>query len=237
MPLHTHARRAQRCDPPAQTAQQPLLSWRLTQRYFFDPTFGHAVLTGRRNLFESTLSLSGIAFLTEPRDISPLISRLRVRTSGHTDVEWDFDLDTGAKKFTSSNVFLDAHEGPIFGGLSYARLNAPGRFATEVLDTNANASLVTSPVSNFSQLRVLLGYGVPSRPGLSTAANVGLDALQGTVQYGALQTSYNWNCCGLAVEYRKFNLGTVRNENSYRFNFTLANIGSAGNIRRAERLF
>ncbi len=236
-PLQTHARHAQRCTSATPTAQQPLLSWRLTQRYFFDPTFGHAVLTGRRNLFESTLSLSGIAFLTEPRNISPLISRLRVRTSGHTDVEWDFDLDTGAGKFTSSNVFLDAHEGPIFGGLSYARLNAPGRFATEVLDTNANASLVTSPVSNFSQLRVLLGYGVPSRPGLSTAANVGLDALQGTVQYGALQTSYNWNCCGLAVEYRKFNLGTVRNENSYRFNFTLANIGSAGNIRRAERLF
>ena len=78
---------------------------------------------------------------------------------------------------------------------------------------------------------------MPSRPGLSVAANVGLDALAGTVQYGALQTSYNWNCCGVAVEYRKFNLGTVRDENSYRFSFTLANIGSAGNLRRAERLF
>ncbi len=236
-PIRTHGRHASRCAPATGTAQQPLVSWRLTQRYFFDPTFGHAVLLHRRNLFESTLSLSGIAFLTEPRNISPLLSRLRVRTSGHTDAEWDFDYDTGAGKFTSSNVYLDAHAGSVFGGVSYARLNAPGRFATEVIDTTSNPSLITSPVSNFSQLRLLVGYGIPSKPGLAVGTNVGLDLIGGNVQYAALQTSYNWNCCGLAVEYRKFNLGTVRDENSYRFNFTLANIGSAGNIRRTERLF
>ena len=213
------------------------MSWRLTQRVFFDETFGGAVLNNRRNILESTLSLSGIAFLTEPRRISPLVSRLRLRTSGHTDLEWDFDFDTGAKKFTSSNVFSDAHEGNWFGGLSYARLNAPGRFATEVIDTNQNASLITSPVSNFSQLRLLMGYGVPTKPGLSVAANAGLDLIGGALQYLAVQTGYNWNCCGLAVEYRRYNLGTVRDENAYRFNFTLANLGSAGNIRRAERLF
>ncbi len=237
LPLRTHPRHVARCVPPPNTAQQPLLSWRLTQRVFFDPTFGHAEVTHRRNVLETTLSLSGIAFLTEPRNISPLISRLRLRTSGHTDVEWDFDLDTGAKKFNSSNLFFDAHEGNWFGGMSYARLNAPGRFATEVIDTNQNASLVTSPVSNFSQLRVLLGYGVPTKPGLSVAGNAGVDLLHGNTQYLAVQTGYNWNCCGLAVEYRRYNLGTVRDENAYRFNFTLANIGAAGNLRRAERLF
>ncbi len=237
LPTRSRAHRAARCLPQPETAQQPLVSWRLTQRVFFDPTFGHAVVRNRRNLFESTLSLSGVAFLTEPRNISPLVSRLRVRTSGHTDLEWDFDLDTGARKFTSSNLFVDAHEGNWFGGMSYARLNAPGRFATEVVDTNQNTSLQTSPVSNFSQLRLLLGYGVPTKPGLSIAANTGLDLIRGDAQYTAVQTGYNWNCCGLAVEYRKYNLGTVRDENAYRFNFTLANIGSAGNIRRAERLF
>ena len=236
VPLRTHGRRS-RCNPPVPAKQQALVSWRLAQRYFFDPTFGNAVILHRRNIFESTLSLSGIAFLTEPRNISPLISRLRVRTSGHTDFEWDFDYDTGAKKFTSDNVYFDAHQGPVFGGISYARLNAPGRFATEVIDTDATSSLVTSPVSNFEQLRILLGYGVPYKPGLSVGTNVGLDLIGGGVQYAALQTSYNWNCCGLAVEYRKFDLGTIRDENEYRFNFTLANIGSAGNIRRAERLF
>lgn len=244
--------------PSGTCGGEELISWRLTQRYFFDPNFGGAINNGRRNLFETTLDLSGIAFLTEPRNISPLISRLRVRTSAHTDVEWDFDLDTGAKKFTSSNVLLDLHAADgVFGAVSYARLDAPGRFYTE----NASGSTTTgvvSQISDFNQLRVLLGYGSPVKPGFSVAANTGLDlkslygatatttsggitrtrtAYPALLQYAAVQTSYNWNCCGLSVEYRKFELGSVRNEGSYRFNFTLANVGTAGNLRRAERLF
>ncbi|MCU1252409.1 MAG: Organic solvent tolerance protein [Edaphobacter sp.] len=208
-----------------------LISWRLTQKYFFDETFGGAVIKGRRNIFDTTLSLSGIAFLTEPRAISPVISRLRVRTSEHLDVEWDFDLDTGAKKFTSNNVMLDVHEGNIFGGMSYARLNAPGRFFTDG---------VASTVSNFNQLRLLLGYGSPTKAGLGVAANVGLNlnaANSALVQYGAVQGSYNWDCCGFSVEVRKYALGSVRNETVERFNFTLSNIGTAGNLRRAASLF
>jgi LPS-assembly protein len=41
----------------------------------------------------------------------------------------------------------------------------------------------------------------------------------------------------LSFEYRRFSLGSVRNENQYRFAFTLANIGSFGNLKRQERLF
>jgi LPS-assembly protein len=207
------------------------ISWRLTQKYFFDENFGGAVINGRRNIFDTTLNLSGIAFLTEPRAISPLISRLRVRTSEHMDVEWDFDLDTGAKKFTSNNLLVDVHKNNIFAGLSYAKLNAPGRFFTEG---------VSSSVSNFNQLRLLLGYGSPTKAGLGAAASVGLDLRagdSGLVQYGALQGSYNWDCCGFSVEVRKYELGSVRNETSERFNFTLLNIGTAGNLRRAASLF
>ncbi len=208
-----------------------MISWRLTQKYFFNENFGGAVIDGRRNIFNTTLNLSGIAFLTEPRAISPLISRLRVRTSAHMDVEWDFDYDTGAKKFTSDNVLVDVHEGSWFGGLSYARLNAPGRFYTEG---------VLSAVSNFDQLRLLMGYGSPTKPGLGVAGNVGLDlnaANTSLVEYGAVQASYNWDCCGFSVEVRKYDLGTVRNETAERFNFTLLNIGTAGNLRRAASLF
>ncbi|WP_255462421.1 LPS assembly protein LptD [Granulicella sp. WH15] len=229
---------------------EELISWRLTQKSFFNQDFGGAILVGRRNLFDTTLGLSGVAFLTEPRQISPLISRLRVRTSAKTDIEWDFDYDTGAKKFTSNNFYMDLHQGKTFGALSYARLDAPGRFYTEG---------VSSSVSNFSQMRLLLGYGMPTKPGLSVAANAGIDLNSGTntsttpatatspaitttttsplIQYAALQTSYNWNCCGLSIEYRKYELGADRNENTYRFSFTLVNIGAAGNLRRAERLF
>ncbi|WP_263367301.1 LPS-assembly protein LptD [Edaphobacter bradus] len=220
--------------PSAPCRNRELISWKVTQKYFFDPTFGGAVVAKRRNIFQTTLDLSGIAFLTEPRNISPLISRLRLQPSDKFDLEWDFDVDTGARKFTSNNVLIDFHEGNVFSGFSYARLNAPGRFYTQPFGSSQGTS---SPVSDFNQVRLLLGYGAPTRKGLGVAANVGLDLRLSTVQYGALQTSWNWDCCGFSVEYRKYELGSVRNENAYRFNLTLANIGSAGNLRRAERLF
>ena len=242
-----------------------LIAWRVSQKSYFDQNFGGAIVNGRRNIFTSTLDLSGVAFLTEPRAVSPVISRLRLRTSAHTDLEWDFDLDTGAKKFTSSNVYIDLHQGRSFAALSYSRLDAPGRFYTEnPTPTTGVTSLsgVTSAVSDFNQLRFLIGYGNPVKRGLSLAANTGIDlkALYGAtssrtvttggtttkttstvypamLQYTTVQASYNWNCCGLAIEYRKLELGSVRNDGTYRFNFTLANIGAAGNLRRAERLF
>ena len=49
------------------------ISWRVAQKYFFDSRFGGAVVEGKRNILSSTLDFSGIAFLTEPRDISPLV--------------------------------------------------------------------------------------------------------------------------------------------------------------------
>jgi LPS-assembly protein len=94
-----------------------------------------------------------------------------------------------------------------------------------------------SSVAEFNQMRVLFGFRSPTRAGWSAAANAGIDLDLGTVQYGAIQTSYNWNCCGVSVEYRKYELGTARNDNGYKFNFTLANIGSAGNLRHADQVF
>ena len=213
------------------------ITWRLAQKFFFNPNFGGAVnTTGPRSILDTTLNFSGISFMTGPRDLSPLISRLRVRTSEKMDVEWDFDYDFVAGKYTSNNFYADVHWGDpdvrskqyVFAGLGYARLNAPARSYVEG---------VVSSVADFNQMRVLLGFGKPTRPGLSAAASAGLDLDLGSVQYGAIQTSYNWNCCGVSVEYRKYELGTARNDNGYKFNFTLANIGSAGNLRRSEQVF
>lgn len=213
------------------------ISWRVAQKFFFDSHFGGAVTaTGPRSVLGTTLDFSGIAFLTGPRNISPLISRLRVRTSEKLDVEWDVDYDESAKKFTADNIYADVHwgdpadgaRGYIFAGAGYARLNAPARSYVEG---------ALSSVADFNQMRVLLGFGKPTRPGLSAAASAGIDLDLGTVQYGAIQTSYNWNCCGISVEYRKYELGSARNDNGYKFNFTLANIGSAGNLRHSDQVF
>jgi LPS-assembly protein len=215
--------------PPApKCSTREFFIWRVGQKAFFNQSFGGALVDGRRNIFTSTLDFSGVAFLTEPRSVSPVISRLRIRPSEIFDLEWNFDYDTVQGRFTTNNVFADFHQGNVFGGFSYAKLDAPGHFETDGLP---------SATTDFNQVRLLLGYGMPTKSGLSAAANAGIDMKLGTVQYGSLETSYNWNCCGFSVEYRKYELGAVRNENAYRFNFTLANIGTAGNLKRAERLF
>jgi LPS-assembly protein len=219
------------------------ISWRVAQKYFFDPTFGGAVTTGPRAILDTTLDFSGISFMTRPRDISPILSRLRVRTSEKIDVEWDFDYDTCSassassavtaatgcnRKFTANNLYVDVHEGSISAGTIIGRLNAPARSYVEG---------TLSSVANFTQMRAWFGFGKPNKPGFSAAASAGIDLDLGTVQYGAIQSSYNWNCCGVSVEYRKFELGTARNDNGYKFNFTLANIGSAGNLRHQDQVF
>jgi LPS-assembly protein len=217
------------------------ISWRVAQKYFFNSNFGGAVTVGPRAILDTTLDFSGISFMTRPRDISPLISRLRVRTSEKMDVEWDFDYDTCSasasissasngciRKFTANNLYVDVHQGDISAGAIVGRLNAPGRSYVEGK---------SSAVANFTQMRTWLGFGKPNKPGFSAAASAGIDLDLGTVQYGAIQTSYNWDCCGLSIEYRKFELGSARNDNGYKFNFTLANIGSAGNLRHQDQIF
>ena len=232
-----------------QCGNREWISWRVAQKYFFDHNFGGAVnVNGPRSVLQTTLDFSGIAFLTGPRNISPITSRLRVRTSQNADVEWDFDFDLCSaavstvstasqpcrQKFTANNIYMDFHQSdaghsrPLFGGISYARLNAPARSYVDG---------VLSSIADFNQMRVLFGFGKPTRPGLSSAAYAGIDLDLGTVQYGAVQASYNWNCCGISVEYRKYELGTARNDNGYKFNFTLANIGSAGNLRHSDQIF
>jgi LPS-assembly protein len=238
-PLRTHARKPDPCAQTTLPPQKEWFTWKIEQIHFFNPTFGNAVVDGNRNIFDSTLNYSGIAFLTDPRNSSPIKSRMRFRTSSHTDIAWDFDYDTVKSKFTSSNIFLDVHQNNLFGGFSFARLNAPGLSYSEVIDFSINAvtGLTSSPIANFSQMRFLLGYGKPSAPGLSAAISTGIDLNLASAQFVTFQTSYNWNCCGLSGEYRKYDLGTIRDDGTYTFSFTLANIGSAGNLRRAESLF
>ena len=214
------------CDDGTQVRE--VVTWELAQKYFIDPTFGGALFPGRSNVLTSTVDLTGIAFLTSARHLSPLISRLRIQTSAKTDVEWDLDYDFTLSHLTASTVLVNYRLGPLTLGGGDAFLQVPPE--------SPSTSSSPSPQS-FNQFRLLLGYGHTGKRGFSAATNLGFDADLGFVQYAAVQTTYNWDCCGFSVEFRRFALGSVRNENQYRFTFALANLGSLGNLRRAERLF
>jgi LPS-assembly protein len=219
------------CDSGVQARE--VVTWELAQKYFIDPTFGGALVPGpsnvfTSNVFTSTVDLTGIAFLSQPRHLSPLISRLRIQTGSGTDVEWDVDYDFKQHHINGSTALLNYHVGPFTLGGGDAFLQVP---------PEAGFLIPAPTTQTFNQFRVLLGYGHNGKPGFSAATNIGFDANLNFLQYAAVQTTYNWDCCGINLEFRRFALGSVRNENQYRFTFALANLGSLGNLRRTERLF
>ena len=232
-PVSSHIpweRQSEPTEAPCNTGSEvrEVVTWELAQKYFVDPNFPGSLVAGRSNVFSNTADLTGVSFLTAPRHLSPLISRLRVQASARTDVEWDVDYDFVRGGVNASTVLANYRVGPFTVGGGDAYLQVPGE--------TTGSKLIFSP-QLFNQFRLLLGYGHPNKQGLSAATNVGFDARLGFLQYAAVQTTYNWDCCGVSVEFRRFALGSVRNENQYRFTFALANLGSLGNLRRAEKLF
>ncbi len=212
------------------------LTWTVSQKHFFDPYFGGAVFTGRRNVLSSTLDLTGISFLSGPRDYSPLISRLQLRTSRNFDLGWDVDYDFRGGRISGSNVYIDLRSGNYFASFSDARLDALNASTLPVPGSKPTSAL-TLPFTNYEQFRTTIGYGSAIKPGFSSALNAGYDLNRSELQYGGMQASYNWNCCGITIEYRRLALGPQRNENYESFNFTLAGIGTAGNINRSQLIY
>lgn len=215
---------------PALPPVREIVTWELAQKYFLDPTFGGAVVPGQRNVFATTVDLSGIAFITEPRHLSPIVSRLRVETSSRTDAEWDLDYDFQQSQLNASTLLANYHVGPVTIGGGDAILRIP-------LSSLSSPTTVAGATPRFNQFRVALGYGQLHKQGFTAATSFGFDAETKLLQFASMQTTYNWDCCGMTLEYRRYAIANVRNENLFRFSFTLANIGAFGDLRRQERLY
>lgn len=202
------------------SAAKEIFSWELRQKYYLEPDFGGALVPGRRNVFDSTLDLSGAAFLDAPRRFSPIISVLRVRPSPNYDLEFHGDYDTIQHHFTHGGLVASARRGYAFASVSQSFVRS---------------SPALSPPSN--QIGFSLGYGSLSRVGWNAAFAGAYDVRADFLQFSAVQISYNNNCCGISLEFRRFALGPVRNENQFRVAFSLANIGTFGTLKKQERLF
>jgi LPS-assembly protein len=214
------------CQPGPQVRE--IVTWELAQKYFLDPTFGGALIPGQRNVFTTTADLTGIAFVTEPRHLSPLVSRLRVETTSRTDVEWDMDYDFQSDRLNASTLLANYHFGQMTMGGGDAILQIPGQ-------TLASSS--AGEPARFNQFRAALGYGQATKRGFSAAGSFGFDSEAKQLQFVSSQATYNWDCCGMTLEYRSYSIANVRNENLFRFTFTLANIAGFGSLRRQESLY
>lgn len=196
-----------------------LASWELVQQRYFDPAFGGAVQPGRRNLVLSSAELTAYAFLDGPRRTSPVISVMRVAPRPGWGVEWRADYDPARSKLVNSGLTADARW---------------SKYVVSIGHNSVRHHPVLTPGAN--QLRGLVGYGNPDVRGFSAAFSAIYDFRFGLMQFATTQITYNTDCCGWSVQYRRFGFGT-RNENQFRLSFAVANIGSFGTLKKQERLF
>jgi LPS-assembly protein len=210
---------------------EELVSWRLVQKYFFDPTFGGALINGQRNLFQAVDSFTPFAFLDEPRHFSPIVSDLRIEPGKHLDTQFIVNFDPQRGHLTAIGTLLKIKPYK----QSFLTL---AHFSTTNLPTPPSENppnFVFQPRSN--QVRTLFGYGDLTRTGFNATAGVSYDFEQNAFQNQILQVGYNGSCCGVGFEYRRFSFGSIRNENQYLIVFRIANIGSLGTLRRQEKIF
>jgi len=195
------------------------LSIRIGQKYFFDPTFGDALIPGQRNVFFPLNTLTAFAFEDAYRRFSPIIARVRYTPASRYEADFRMDYDQQAHKIRAASV-----SGGVYTGFGYAAL------------TYYNTRNLPPTQFPSNQIRATLAYGNSLRRGINAAISSNYDFNSRQLQYSTSQLAYNWDCCGVALEFRQFDFG-ARNESQFRFSFSLKNIGSFGNLRKQERLF
>ncbi|MBV9769095.1 MAG: LPS-assembly protein LptD [Bryobacterales bacterium] len=192
-------------------------SWEVSQARYFDPTFGGAVIPGQRNVLEATEDLDGFDFLDGPRNYSPIVSVLRFQ---HViGFEWRMDYD------------------PLLGRISNSSFNGNIRLSKyffSVGHTDVRADPVVAPAAN--QINVLMAVGNRNRKGWNAAVTAFYDVNKDVLDFATTEISYNTDCCGISAEYRRYNFGT-RDDTQYRLSFSIANIGSFGNLRKQEQIY
>jgi LPS-assembly protein len=199
-------------------AVSDLLTWQVWYARYFDPTFGGAVVPGIRNVLASSLDLTGFAFINGDRRQSPIVSSFRVQS--RVGVEWRADWDPVRHALVNSGATLDFRSGFRFISLGHY---------------DVKSDPVLTPSAN--QLRALVGYGNDTKKGWNYGASVFYDYRKGLLQYSQAQVTYNTDCCGLSVQFRRIEIIGARNENQFRVAFAISNIGTFGTLKRQEKIF
>jgi LPS-assembly protein len=200
---------------------EEFLTWRVAAKYYFDPTFGGALVPGQRNVFAALDSITPFAFADEPRHWSPIVSDVKMNYSARYDIQLETDYDPLPNRLSAYGLIGTVHPyRQSFLSLAHFRLHTDP---------------ILQPRQN--QIRVTGGWGQMNRKGWNTATSLAYDTIQHTLQYEVVQASYNGSCCGISFEYRRLALGPLRNDNQFRAALLIANIGTFGTLRRQERVF
>jgi len=208
------------------TQTHELLDVTLTQKYFFDPTFGGALREGERNQFFPINTLSGFAFGGVRRNLSPLnvSARLRPTPLVFADVRLNYDTR-----------FHDLRELVVSGGITRSIFSfSQSWYYTRriTLDQTPHFDPSTLP-GNQMDFSAFIGnpkngpYG-----GATVAYDLRERVINGVLRAPGLiylisTAGWAWDCCSLQVQNVVFKVG-LRNENRIVFAFTLKGIGTFG---------
>jgi LPS-assembly protein len=197
-----------------------IFSWQLRQKRYFDPTFGGAVIPGRRNVLESSLDLSGFTFLNGYRNVSPVVSVLRASPLPGLGVEWRSDYDSTRGGIVNSTAEVNYRWANYFARVAQSAVRTD-----PVLSASAN------------QVSVGFGFGDSTRRGWNAAFQSVYDYRQAIMQYAVAGVTYNTDCCGVSFQYRRINVVSRPGDDQWRVSFSVANIGSFGTLKKQERIF
>jgi LPS-assembly protein len=195
-----------------------VFSVEVAQSRYFNPSFGGAVIPGQYNVVQDSEELDGYTFLNGPRRYSPIVSALRFQHI--VGFEWRVDYD------------------PLLGRVSNTTFNGNVRLANKYFFGIGHSEINNFPdvVPPSNQINVIFAVGNRTRKGWNAAVNAFYDVHYHVLEFGTTEISYNTDCCGISAEYRRYNFG-IRDDTQYRLSFTIANIGSFGNMRKQENIY
>jgi LPS-assembly protein len=236
-----------RKDVPDNSPDTPqardIFSWRLSQKYYFDPTFGGALAPGQNNVFASTIDVTGFAFEHGQR-FSPVDSVFKFAPFSNYDTELRTDvnpsgsggildagitshLKTGLLGLSLTDFFIN--KSSYFNSLVGASSNSVSPLATTVLQP-----LPPTPLNAFHLLGALVTWSDPNRRGLSGTFGLDYNFQQKLFQHSFNQVSYNFGCFAIDVEYQYYDLGPLHRESQFRVALSLANVGTFGNLKQHD---
>ncbi|HQR36656.1 MAG TPA: LPS assembly protein LptD [Blastocatellia bacterium] len=221
-------------SPGEGQAPQPheFLNLTLTQKYFFDPTFGGALRDGERNQFFPINTLGGFSFGALRRDMSPLNLRARVRPTQNifADVRLNYDTKYHDLRDFIFGAGLTKGIFSISQSWFYTRRIAVDQFKFDPSTLPGNQMDISAFIGNPSKGP----YG-----GFTISYDLRDKLFNGGLRDQKLinlttSTGWAWDCCSLNVQTITFNAG-LRSENRIVFAFTLKGIGSFGTENIGQR--
>jgi LPS-assembly protein len=234
--------------PPLARQPYEFLSVTVRQKYFFDPTFGGALVPGGRNQFYPINTFSGFSYGGIPRRFSPMNIEARLRMPTVADSQLYADVRTDLDTFGNVNPGL--RDLAVSFGIRH-RVRAIR--SVEAFQTFYYTRAVTLVPSLFrysdptghepgtlrgSQWSPSFFLGDRSR-GWFGGASFFFDFQDRPGKTTSLVSSVatvgrSWDCCAVVMQYFTFNVG-LRNEHRFVFSFRLNGIGTFGTEKIGQR--